>query len=159
MSSVAPIKQKLAKVVAMLASPNDDERRNAWRALITIMRGANVTFVDLAQWIADEDKVASDSQAQLLSSAELQQFYDAAFAAGQASVQPDDDESFVPREPNWWRIADLVAPHVNELDIRERDFAADMIRLIRCGGQLSPKRAKWFGDICMRLGRRHGFTI
>jgi hypothetical protein len=151
MASITSIRSKLAKVVAMLSSDNDGDRRNAWRALDALLKGAGCTFVDLAAVIDPEKSRGAGAP----SAAELNEFYQAAFADGQKSVQGQQTQ---PYEIDWRQIAEAVAPHVDELNARDQEFVKGVIIRIRLGREPTEKQAKWFKDIYLKLGRVHGFA-
>ena len=151
MGSLAPIREKLAKVVAMLSSDNDGDRRNAWRALNNILSGAGCTFVDLAALIENGKTEEAEGK---YSEAEALQMYQSGFVDGQKSVEPQ-----APHQIDWPRIADAVAQHTDDLNSKEREFVTDVTRRIRVGRELTEKQANWLKDIYLKLGRRYGYTV
>lgn len=151
MSSIAPIRSKLAKVVAMLSSDNEGDRRNAWRALNNILIGAGCTFVDLAALIKGGNVEEAEGK---YSEAEALQMYQSGFVDGQKSVQQRE-----PPQIEWLRIADMIAQHVDDLTNKEREFVIDVTRRIRVGREPTEKQANWLKDIYLKLGRRYGYTI
>jgi hypothetical protein len=158
MNSLAPIRSKLAKVVAMLSSDNDGDRRNAWRALTHMLVDADGTFVDLAMLIdpnfGKKNWIEATICDEKYSEAEVQQVYRAAFAEGQQSVEPQ-----APHQINWYKIADVFMKYIDDLNDRERDFVESIAFRIRVNYPLTEKQEKWAKDIYVKLGRRHGFTI
>src|SRR5262245_2420201 len=96
MTSITPIRSKLAKAVAMLTSDQDEERRAAFRALIRMLIAADRgVFLDLARLIdpsfGTKKGVVKEIGEKKYSEADLQQLtkqiYDAGFAEGQQFAQ------------------------------------------------------------------------
>jgi hypothetical protein len=151
MTSLTPMRSKLAKVVAMLASDKRGDRRNAWLALNSLLTGAGCTFVDLAALIEHGDGDYSEADLQQLT----KQIYDTAFAEGQQFAQ----QQAIGNAADWPKIVAFAIQYVAELGDRDRELVKSVQLRVAIGGEPSPKQAKWMKDIYVRLGRRHGITV
>jgi hypothetical protein len=162
MSSVldTSLRKKLAGIVAMLASDNFGDRKNAARVLFRTLERTGCSFVDLAWFIDPENDQQKGQQkgSQIYTEADLKriskQIYERAFAEGQQFAQ----QQAIGTAVDWLKMAEFVARYVNELGMKDREFADGVIGRIRAGVDPSPKQQPWLKDIYVRLGRRHGFA-
>ena len=134
----------------MLSSNDDNDRLAGARGLIRLLEGNGCTIHDLMA-LVEHGKIEDGGA---YSEAELLQIYQSGFVDGQKSVQHQQVEYRI----DWPQIANAIAPYIEDLNDKEREFVTDVTRRIRIGREPTEKQANWLKDIYLKLGRRYGFN-
>lgn len=125
MSALAPIADKLGKLLRLLSSDRDGEVVAAARGIERTLKNAGLDIHALAAAV-EGDGARRD--------------------AGHSSGSGD--------RLSWHAIACECAAKPNRLrDQKERDFVADMVRWTVRGGEPTEKQAKWLRSIYVRARR------
>jgi hypothetical protein len=146
MSSLAPISDRLGKLIRMLSSDRDGEVLAAAKALNRTLQSAGADLHVLAAVIEKPTK---------LSPAEMRQIYDAGFKDGLRKAEnaqhgPADFRN-IDGSPCWNEIALWCQQRNEKLNEKERKFIDDMAGLT-VWREPTEKQAQWLKSIFYRLG-------
>jgi hypothetical protein len=147
-STLAPIADKLGKLLRLLASDRDGEVVAAAKAIKRTLASADLDIHALADGVeTSADKKFSEDDAQ--------EIYRQAFEDGRRKAEQDQPAAFHSvDEPSWHEIACACRDDDNgNLGPRERKFVLDMVRWTVHGGEPTPKQAKWLRSIYARMRR------
>jgi hypothetical protein len=143
-SSLAPVADKLGKLLRLLSSDRDGEIVGAARAIVRTLDGAGLDIHALAEGIG----APADSKKKF-SEADALEIYRRGVEDGKRAAE------FWFRsvdEPTWHEIAGECAAHDECLrDERERQFVRDMVRWTVRGGEPTEKQAHWLRAIYARV--------
>jgi hypothetical protein len=145
-SSLAPVADKLGKLLRLLSSDRDGEIVGAARAIVRTLDGAGLDIHALADGIG-----ASADSKKKFSEADALEIYQRGVEDGKRAAE------FWFRSvdgPTWHEIAGECAAHDECLrDERERQFLRDMVRWTVRGGEPTEKQAHWLRAIYARVRR------
>jgi hypothetical protein len=143
-SGLAPITDRLGKLLRLLTSDRDGEVVSAARAIVRTLDGAGLDIHALAESLGINGKKFSEADALEIYRRGVEDGKRAAGGFGFHSIG----------EPSWHEIAQECAAHDNRLrDERERQFVHDMVRRTVRGGEPTEKQAKWLRAIYARVRR------
>jgi hypothetical protein len=144
MSAIAPISDKIGKLIRMLSSDKDGEVMGAVHALRRTLSSAGTDLHALADAIGGGKKFSEADAAEIYLRGLEEGRRQAARNGGFHSVG----------EPTWHEIA-LECQKRNDVlrGPAEREFVSDMVRRTVHGGRLTEKQEKWLRDIYARVGR------
>src|SRR5262249_8297868 len=146
-SNLAPITDKLGKMIRMLASDRDGDVIAAARAIGRLLRNQGLDIHALAEGIDNPNGSG-------FSEAEMKKLYDAGYDAGLRAAEEKHhgsaDFANVDGTPSWHEIALFCQRHKDRLRDKEREFVNDMAsRTVWC--EPTEKQAKWLRSIFYRL--------
>jgi hypothetical protein len=146
---LAPVADKLGKLLRLLSSDRDGEIVGAARAIVRTLDGAGLDIHALAEGIgapADGKKKFSEADA-----AEI---YRRGVEDGKRAAESENIGFRSVDEPTWHEIACDCAAHDDRLrDERERQFVRDMVRRTVRGGVPTEKQAHWLRAVYARVRR------
>lgn len=142
--TLAPIADKLQRLVRLLSSDQDGEVIAAARALTRTLKGAKLDIHVLADSIGTGKK---------FSEADAIEIYQRGVEDGRREAESKSTAFHnVNAQPSWHDIAVACAADSDRLfNDRERQFVEDMIRLTVRGGEPSEKQASWLRKIYRRI--------
>jgi hypothetical protein len=141
MSTLAPIGDKLGKLLRLLSSSHDGEVVAAARAIDRTLKSVGLDVHALADGIATDKKFTE---------ADALEIYQKGVDAGRRAAE-QRQPVFRDVDPSWHAIA-CECMHSGRLrDEREKDFVADMVRWTVRGGEPTEKQAKWLRSIYVRV--------
>lgn len=144
--ALAPIADKLGKLLRMLSSDRDGEVISAARAITRTLESVHLDIHVLANSI-------EIGGAKKFSEAEAHEIYKRGVEDGRKAAQRESGFHDV-GEPSWHSIACECAAHPERLlSDREREFVDDMVKRTVLGGQPTEKQAAWLRKIYARSGR------
>lgn len=145
--ALAPIADRLGKLLKLLTSDQDGEVVAAARKLNRTLENAGLDIHALADHVTNNR----------LPETEVRKIYDRGFAEGRKAEQQQRQVQVVngfDDEPSWHAIAcECQAKPQRLRGERELEFVADMVRRTVLGGELSEKQEKWLRDIYVRVRR------
>ena len=144
MNTLAPIADKLGKLIRLLSSDKDGEVLAAARAIGRTLNGEKLTIHDLAERLAAGGAKFTESDAE--------EIYRRGKADGRREADHDTGFRSVD-EPTWNEIARACEAASGKLNERERKFVSDMVARTVRGGDPTEKQAKWLRDIYARVRR------
>lgn len=146
MTDLAPIADKLANAIRLLASDKDGEVVAAWRAIIRTLRGIGADIHDVADCIKHSGNGA-------LNDHEMQEIYDAGVKAGiQQAQRTPRHNALVPQFPPARDMAMYCYRNLAELRSEwEIEFVTNMASLTRVR-PLSVKQQALLEKIYIKLG-------
>jgi hypothetical protein len=142
MSTLAPIADKLGKLIRLLSSDKDGEVLAAAHAIRRTLNSEKLTIHDLAEGLAAGDRKFTESDAQ--------EIYRRGRADGRREADHDGGFRNVD-EPTWHEIARECEAASGRLSEREREFVSDMWTVRN--GEPTEKQAKWLRSIYTRVRR------
>ena len=146
MSSLAPVADKLAKLLRLLSSERDGEVVGAARAIVRTLDGAGLDIHALAENLGINGKKFSEADAL--------EIYRRGVEDGKRATENENVGFHSVDEPTWHEIACECAAHDRRLrDERERQFVRDMVRRTVRGGEPTEKQAHWLRAIYARVRR------
>jgi hypothetical protein len=150
MNALAPIANKLAKAIRMLASDRDGDVIAAARAIGRLLRNEGLDIHMLAEGIENPNGGT-------LSEVEMKKLYDAGYDAGLRAAEDKHhglaDFANTDGTPSWHEIALFCQRHNDCLRDKEREFINEMAsRTVWC--EPTEKQTKWLKSIFYRLGGR-----
>jgi hypothetical protein len=144
MSALAPIADKLGKLIRLLSSDKDGEVLAAARAIGRTLNSEKLTIHDLAEGVTGGGTKFTESDA-----AEI---YRRGREDGRREADHDGGFHSVD-EPTWNEIARECEAASGRLNEREREFVSDMVRWTVRNGEPTEKQAKWLRSIYARVRR------
>ena len=149
MNLLAPVADKLGKLIRMLSSDRDGEVVAAAHAIKRTLQSAGADVHTLAGLI---EKPSSG-----LSETDVRRIYDAGFQDGlrKAEDAQHGDRTFrnVDGTPDWKEVAQFCHERVNQLRPNEQQFVNDMAGRTMWR-EPSEKQGKWLLSIFYKLGGR-----
>jgi len=148
---LAPIANRLGKLIRMLSSNQDGDVLNAARAIVRTLDNVGLDVHALAAGIGAP---ANDKK---FSEEEARNIYQHGVAEGRRAAEQEQNSPVFRNvnlndEPSWHDIACECAAHSARLrDERERKFVNDMVRWTVHGGEPTEKQAKWLRSIYARV--------
>src|SRR6516165_1454940 len=138
MASITPLRDKLAKVLAMLSANRDQEQLAAVRAINRVVNEGGCSIHDLVQLVqySDGKKVGQYSEADLQRISK--QIYDVGFAEGQQFAQ----QQAIGIAVDWPKIVAFVIQYIVELSDKARELAKSVQLRVNIGRDPSEKQAK-----------------
>ena len=146
MTALAPIADKLGKLLRLLASDRDGEVVAAANAIKRTLANANLDIHALADGVeTGADKKFSEDDAK--------EIYQRAFDDGRRAAEKDQPITFHSvSEPSWHEIACACRDNDRgRLKDHERKFVLDMVRWTVRSGEPTEKQAKWLRAIYARM--------
>jgi hypothetical protein len=134
MSPVAPIADKLGKLIRMLSSDRDGEVVAAVHAIRRTLNGGKLTIHDLAEGLAGGGAKFTEQDAE--------EIYRRGKADGRREADRDGEFRSVD-EPTWNEIARECKAASERLSEREQKFVSDMVRWTVRDGKPTEKQANW----------------
>ena len=144
MSALAPIADKLGKLIRLLSSDKDGEVLAAARAIGRTLDGEKLTIHDLAEGLASGGAKFTERDAE--------EIYRRGKADGRREADHDVGFRSVD-EPTWNEIARECKAASGRLSERERKFVSDMVRWTVRDGKPTEKQANWLRAIYARVKR------
>ena len=147
MTDLAPIAEKLAKVVRMFGSDNPNLRAEAWKALVRTLKTFGADFNDLGDRIEHAGNGA-------LTEAELQEVYDAGIKEGERRTvrsQPRYRGAPQLQFPSARDMAAFCYQRIDDLNDWESEFVTNMVSWTRVK-PLSAKQQAHLEKIYLKLG-------
>jgi len=142
MSTLAPIADKLGKLLRLLSSSHDGEVVAAARGIDRTLKNAGLDIHVLADGIATDKKFTE---------ADALEIYQKGVDAGRRAATQQQQPVFRDVDPSWRAIACECLHSERLRDQKERDFVADMVRWTVRGGEPTEKQAKWLRSIYVRV--------
>jgi hypothetical protein len=141
---LAPVADRLGKLLRLLSSDRDGEVISAARAIVRTLGGAGLDIHALAESLGINGKRFSEADA-----AEI---YRRGVEDGKRAAENENIGFHSVDEPTWHEIACECAAHDKCLrDERERQFVGDMVRRTVRGGEPTEKQAHWLRAIYARV--------
>jgi hypothetical protein len=150
MSTLAPIADRLGKLIKMLSSDRDGEIVAAARAIMRTLQAEKLDIHALADGITGSRNGSSHSRKY------TEEDMRTAYRSGRDDGRKEAERNggfYSVDEPGWHQIARECQKHVDQLRDREREFVEDMVCRTVHGGELTEKQAKWLRDIWTRMRR------
>jgi hypothetical protein len=148
MKALAPIADRLGKMIRMLSSDRDGDVISAARAINRALRNEGLDIHTLAEGIEKPNDGT-------LNEAEMKKLYDAGYDAGLRAAEDrhhgSADFANIDGTPSWHEIALFCQRHDDRLRDKEREFVADMASRT-VWREPTEKQAKWLRSIFYRLG-------
>jgi len=144
MSTLAPIADKLGKLIRLLSSDKDGEVLAAARAIGRTLDGEKLTIHDLAEGLASGGAKFTEPDAE--------EIYRHGKADGRREADHDGRSRSI-GEPTWNEIARECEAASGRLSEREREFVSDMVRGTVRDGKPTKKQANWLRAIYARVKR------
>jgi hypothetical protein len=145
MSALAPVANKLGKLLRLLSSDRDGEVVGAARAIVRTLDSAGLDIHALAAGL-------ESSNGKKFSEADALEIYRRGMEDGKRAAEGGGFHSV--DEPTWHEIACECAAHDDRLrDERERQFVRDMVRRTVRGGVPTEKQAHWLRAVYARVRR------
>jgi hypothetical protein len=150
-TDLAPIAEKLAKVVRMFGSDNPNLRAEAWKALVRTLNTFGADFNDLGDRIEHAGNGA-------LTEAEMQEIYDAGIKEGErrteylrSQSQPRYHGALQLQFPSARDMAAFCYQRIDDLNDWESEFVTNMVSWTRVK-PLSLKQQAHLEKIYLKLG-------
>jgi hypothetical protein len=143
MSALAPIADKLGKLLRMLSSDRDGEVVAAVHAIRRTLDSEKLTIHDLADGLAGGAKFTERDAEEIYRRGKADGLREADRDSGFRSVE----------EPTWNEIARECEATSGRLNEREQKFINDMVRWTVRNGQPTEKQANWLRAIYARVKR------
>jgi hypothetical protein len=143
MSTLAPIADKLGKLIRLLSSDKDGEVLAAARAIGRTLDGERLTIHDLAEGLARRGAKFTERDAE--------EIYRRGKADGRREA--DHDGAFRSVDELTWNEIARECKAATELSERERKFVSDMVRWTLRDGKPTKKQANWLRAIYARVKR------
>jgi hypothetical protein len=150
MNALAPIADKLGKMIRMLASDRDGDVVSAARAINRTLRNAGLDIHTLAGQIEKPNGGLSEAEMKKLYAAG----YDDGVRATENRHHGPGDFANVDGTPSWHEMALFCQRHDTRLREKEREFIHD-VTARTVWREPTEKQAKWLKSIFYRLGGRH----
>jgi hypothetical protein len=147
MTALAPISEKIGKLIRMLGSDRDGEVLAAVQAIRRTLHGAGHNFHVLAEAV----EKANGS----LSEGEMRKLYEAGFEDGRRAAENSQPVAFcsVDDASDWHEMALWCQQHSGRLGPNEVEFVNDMASRTVWRNP-TEKQGKWLRSIYYRLGGR-----
>jgi hypothetical protein len=141
---LAPVADRLGKLLRLLSSDRDGEVIGAARAIVRTLGSAGLDIHALAESLGINGK--------RLSEADAAEIYRRGVEDGKRAAENENIGFHSVDEPTWHEIACACAAHDKCLrDERERQFVGDMVRRTVRGGEPTEKQAHWLRAIYARV--------
>jgi hypothetical protein len=146
-STLAPIADKLGKLIRLLTSDCDGEVIGAARAIKRILDVGGLDIHALAAGIG------VPANGEKFSEEEAREIYERGVEDGRRAAEQQQLVTFngVDESPSWHTIATECAARAERLRPHEKDFV--MVRWCVHGGRPTEKQAKWLRAIYVRVRR------
>jgi hypothetical protein len=146
--ALAPIADKVGKLLRLLTSDHDGEVVAAARKLNRALEQAGLDMHDLADGLANGERSSG-----LPDEAEVRKIYQRGYLDGRRAEQ-EQQVWQLDDEPSWHEIARECQAKAHKLrGDRERQFVENMVRRTVRGGRLTEPQEKWLRDIYARVRR------
>jgi hypothetical protein len=146
--ALAPVADKLGKLLRMLSSNHDGEIIGAARSIVRTLDVAGLTIHELADGLtAANGKKFSEEDAL--------EIYRRGVADGRTAAEAESDGEMFHEvgKPDWAKIARKCEARSDRLQDHEKKFVADMVRWAGTGGELTDKQQNWLRSIYVRKVR------
>jgi len=140
MNVLAPIADKLGKLIRLLSSDKDGEVLAAVHGIRRTLASEKLDLHALADGINSGDGKSSRVERDLA--------WNAGYAAGRAAEQHRRYE-----DPSWHAIACECQEHSYKLREHERGFVDDMVRRTVHGGEMTEKQQQWLRALWVKIRR------
>jgi hypothetical protein len=150
MNALAPIADKLGKLIRYLSSDKDGEVLAAVHAIRRTLHSEKLDIHVLADGITGAN--GHNGRDRKYTEEDMV----AAYRSGRDDGRKEAERNggfYSVDEPGWHQIARECQKHVDQLRDREREFVEDMVCRTVHGGELTEKQAKWLRDIWTRMRR------
>jgi hypothetical protein len=144
MTALAPIADKLGKLLRLLSSNHDGEVIAAARGIERTLKSAGLDIHVLADGVITDKKFTE---------ADAKEIYQRGVADGRHAAQQQQPAWHDVGDPSWHAIACECAHSGRLRDQKEKDFVADMMRWTVHGTEPTEKQAKWLRSIYVRVRR------
>jgi hypothetical protein len=143
-SSLAPVADKLGKLLRLLSSDRNGEVISAARAIVRTLGGVGLDIHALAENLVIKK----------FSEADPLEIYRRGVEDGKRAAESENVGFRSVDKPTWHEIAGECAAHDECLrGERERQFVRDMVRWTVRGGEPTEKQAHWLRAIYARVRR------
>jgi hypothetical protein len=142
--TLAPIADKLGKLLRLLASGHEGEVVAAARSIDRTLKRAGLDIHALAECVRADRKFTE---------ADAVEIYQRGVADGHRAAERQHPAfRHLDNDPSWHAIAcDCAAKSDRLHDQKEKDFVADMVRWTVRGGEPTERQAKWLRSIYTRV--------
>jgi hypothetical protein len=150
MSALAPVADKIAKLIKLLSSNRDGEVVAAARALCRTLESAGGDLHMLAATIENPSGSLSEAEMQRLYTAG----YDDGVRAAENAHHGADDFANIDGTPSWHKVALYCQRNSGKLEERHHKFINDMASRTVWAGEPTEKQQRYLLSLFYKLGGR-----
>ena len=156
MADVGPPRKRIAQLLRMLRS-SGGKRRNAFAALEGVMRGRDITWSDIGNWVEGgefADGAYTEDELQQFAQARYAEGVEAGIKIGEARKSNGGGNGHIAL-PKPADMAEYCHEQLGRLkDDKQREFVTEVYLITQRGRNLSPGRLGYLASIYIGIGGR-----